>query len=69
MLNATEAHQKGLDAGIELALKMLNEALEIQAESLGAAIAHAEIMKRQMKYLRDDYSALLQEIKQEKRYA
>ena len=68
MLNATEAHQKGLDAGIELALKMINEALNIQAESLGAAIAHVEIMSRQLKYLREDYSELLADMK-EKRYA
>ncbi len=68
MLSATEAHQKGLDAGIDLALKMINETLGIQAESLGAAIAHVEIMSRQLKYLREDHAALLADRK-EKRYA
>lgn len=63
MLNTTDAHQRGLDEGMQIALNMLNEALNIQAENLGQAIAHVEIMRRQMKYLREDYSALLQDLK------
>jgi len=69
MLSPIQAHQKGLDEGMEIALKMINEALGTQAKDLGQAIAHIEIMNRRLKYLREDYDAILQDIKQEKRYA
>ena len=63
MYNTTDAHQRGLDEGMDIALNMLNEAMGTKAENLGQAVAHVEIMCRQMRYLREDYSALLQDLK------
>lgn len=64
MYNTTDAHQRGLDEGMEIALNMLNEAMGTKVTNLGQAIAHVEIMCRQMKYLREDYSALLADMKE-----
>lgn len=52
MYSPIEAHQRGLDEGMEVALTMLNETLGINAESLGQAIAHVEIMRRQLERLK-----------------
>lgn len=48
MYTVIEAHAKGLDEGMNIALKMLNETLHIQATSLGQAIGHVEMMRRQL---------------------
>lgn len=48
MYTTLEAHAKGLDQGMDIALKMLNETLKIEAATLGQAIGHVEIMRRQL---------------------
>jgi hypothetical protein len=48
MYTPTEAHAKGLDGGMDVALKMLNETLGIQATTLGQALSHVETMRRQL---------------------
>lgn len=48
MYTVIEAHAKGLDEGMNIALKMLNEALHIHATNLGQAIGHVEMMRRQL---------------------
>jgi len=47
MLNTFEAYQKGLEDGRMIALDMLNSALNINAENLGAAVAHVHILQNQ----------------------
>lgn len=48
MYTPLEAHAKGLDEGMGIALKMLNETLGIQAATLGQAVGHVEMMQRQL---------------------
>lgn len=48
MYTPLEAHAKGLDEGMGIALKMINEALGTQAQTLGQAIAEVEMMKRRL---------------------
>lgn len=55
MLNAMEAYAKGLEDGKQIALEMLNSALEINAENIGAAIAHALIMQNQFKRMKKEH--------------
>ena len=54
MLSPIEAHQRGLDEGMGIALHMINDALKINAESLGQAVAHIEIMRRQLDRLKSE---------------
>ena len=48
MLNSFEAYNKGLEDGRKIALDMLNSALKISADNLGAAVAHAQIIQNQI---------------------
>jgi hypothetical protein len=48
MYTPLEAHAKGLDEGMSIAVKMINEALGIQVQTLGQAIAEVEMLKRQL---------------------
>ena len=54
MYTPLEAHAKGLDEGMGVAVKMLNETLGIQAPTLGQAIAHVEMMQRQLNRLKKE---------------
>ena len=58
MLNAMEAYAKGLEDGKQIALEMLNSALNIQAENIGHAIAHVMILNNQLAKAKQDYECM-----------
>jgi len=64
MFSSVEAHQKGLEAGMEIARTRINEILGIECPNLGAAMAEIEFLKRKYNYLKQDYEELQTELKE-----
>lgn len=54
MISSIEAHQKGLDAGMSIALDQLNEALGMKCANLGIAIAEVTFLKRKLNRIETD---------------
>jgi cell division protein FtsB len=54
MYMTKDIHRRGLDEGMEIALRMINETLETHCNHLGEAIAHVDTVNRQRKWLKQD---------------
>jgi len=54
MYMTKDIHRRGLDEGMEIALRMLNETLQINCEHLGDAIAHVNVLNNQRRWLKQD---------------
>lgn len=53
-----DIHRRGLDEGMEICLRMLNETLGVNCEHLGEAIAHVNVVVNQRQWLKQDLDSL-----------
>jgi cell division protein FtsB len=58
MYMTKDIHRRGLDEGMEIALRMINETLETHCNHLGEAIAHVDTINRQRKWLKQDLETM-----------
>jgi cell division protein FtsB len=53
-----DVHRRGLDEGMGIALRMINETLQVNCEHLGDAIAHVNVLNNQRRWLKQDLEAI-----------
>ena len=58
MYMTKDVHRRGLDEGMGIALRLINETLQINCEHLGDAIAHVNVVNNQRRWLKQDLEAI-----------